>query len=131
VAIKFVMPEHDSSIALKLLRDYQKQIHELLAPDVFPLEIAHALTKFERRNLLLQGEAIHKFASIMINRPSFKASLTLLPRAIQISSQKRIGVYDCLYVALAEAEGCELVTADTRLIANLPGFPIVSLASLP
>jgi predicted nucleic acid-binding protein len=45
----------------------------------------------------------------------------------------RIGVYDCLYVALAEREGCELVTADDKLIENLQIlFPfVVSLASLP
>jgi len=44
-----------------------------------------------------------------------------------------VGVYDCLHVALAEREGCELVTAGTRLLANLkPTFPfIIDLASLP
>ncbi len=45
----------------------------------------------------------------------------------------RIGVYDCLYVALAEREGCEFITADDRLVRALkPAFPfIISLASLP
>jgi predicted nucleic acid-binding protein len=45
----------------------------------------------------------------------------------------RIGIYDCLYVALAEREGCELITADDKLIRNLQAqFPfIISLASLP
>jgi len=45
----------------------------------------------------------------------------------------RVGVYDCLYVALAEREGCELITADDKLVKNLqPHFPfIVPLASLP
>ena len=45
----------------------------------------------------------------------------------------RLGVYDCIYVALAEHEGCELVTADTRLLMNLRStFPfIIELASLP
>ncbi len=43
---------------------------------------------------------------------------------LQISSAARIGVYDCLYVALAEREKCELVTADDKLIKNLqPSFP--------
>ncbi len=39
---------------------------------------------------------------------------------------------DCLYVSLAELEGCELLTADAKLIANLQGaFPfITSLASV-
>ena len=40
---------------------------------------------------------------------------------------------DRLRAALAEQQGCELVTADVRLVANLrPSFPfIVPLASLP
>jgi predicted nucleic acid-binding protein len=54
-------------------------------------------------------------------------------RGAEISSTSRVGVYDCLYVALAEREGRELVTADSRLLANLkPTFPfIIDLASLP
>jgi predicted nucleic acid-binding protein len=45
----------------------------------------------------------------------------------------RVGICDCLYVALAEQEKCELVTSDDKLIKNLqPQFPfIVALASLP
>jgi predicted nucleic acid-binding protein len=44
-----------------------------------------------------------------------------------------IGVYDCVYVALAEREGCEMVTADARLLANIqPSYPfLISLASVP
>ena len=33
-------------------------------------------------------------------------------RAFVLASQARIGVYDCLYVVLAEREGCEFLTAD-------------------
>jgi len=59
--------------------------------------------------------------------------LPLLKRALGIASQARIGVYDCLYVAHAEREGCELLTADDRLVRTVqPTFPfITSLASLP
>jgi predicted nucleic acid-binding protein len=57
----------------------------------------------------------------------------VIARAIDISSRTRSGYYDCLYVALAESEGCELVTADQKAINNLaPHFPfIVPLATLP
>jgi predicted nucleic acid-binding protein len=60
-------------------------------------------------------------------------SLSLLDRAFDISIQARHNFYDCLYVALAEQEGCELLTADAKLITNLqPTFPfITSLATLP
>ena len=44
-----------------------------------------------------------------------------------ISSQVRIGVYDCLYVALAERENCDLITADDKLIKALQGtFSFIS-----
>ena len=50
-----------------------------------------------------------------------------------MASRFRVALYDCLYVALAEREHCELVTADARLLNNLrPHFPfILDLASLP
>jgi len=38
----------------------------------------------------------------------------------------RIGVYDCLYVALAEREQCRVVSADKRLVNVFPSI-VVSL----
>lgn len=57
VAIKWVLTESDTSKALALRADYQAQVHELLAPDVFPVEVAHALTRAERRAIIKQGQA--------------------------------------------------------------------------
>jgi predicted nucleic acid-binding protein len=59
--------------------------------------------------------------------------MPLLPRAYEISSLVRIGVYDCLYAALAEREGCKLLTADDRLVRVLqPSSPFITpLSSLP
>jgi predicted nucleic acid-binding protein len=50
-----------------------------------------------------------------------------------MSSQMRIGVYDCVYVVLADREKCEFITADNTLIKNLgPVFSfIVPLSSMP
>ena len=39
---------------------------------------------------------------------------------IQIASQARIGIYDCLDVALAERDGCDVLTADSRLVNSVP-----------
>ena len=57
----------------------------------------------------------------------------MLPRAYEIAYLHQATVYDSLYVALAEREGCELLTADTKLINNLrQAFPfIIPLSSLP
>jgi predicted nucleic acid-binding protein len=45
----------------------------------------------------------------------------------------RRAVYDCVYLALAEVEGCELVTADDQFARALrPSYPfVVLLVALP
>jgi predicted nucleic acid-binding protein len=133
VALKWVLPESDSEKADHLRDDFRNVIHDLLAPDVFPAEIGHALTRAERRGLIASGEASNLFADVMLTSPQLGSYLPLMNRAIAISSAERVGVYDCLYVALAEREACELVTADHKLVKNLcPRFPfVVPLASIP
>jgi predicted nucleic acid-binding protein len=42
-----------------------------------------------------------------------------MDRALDISIQNRYNLHDCLYVALAKREGCELVTADRKLVTSL------------
>ena len=130
---KWVVPEVHSDKADRLRNDYRNAVHELLAPDIFPAEVAHALTRAERQGRIVQSQAILLWADVMSTAPRFVPTASLLPRAIRISSQARIGVYDCLYVALAEQEQCEFVTADDKLVKNLKHlFPfIVPLASLP
>jgi predicted nucleic acid-binding protein len=133
VGFKWVVPEPDSDKAIRLRDDYRNGTVELLAPDVFPIEIAHALTRAERQGRITPAQGAIALADVASLLPRLHASFPLLPRAYQISSQVRIGVYDCLYVALAEREGCQLITADDRLVRTLqPQFPfILSLSSLP
>ena len=78
-------------------------------------------------------DAWRLWLDVMTTVPRLFPSQPLTPRAIQISTKAQIGVYDCLYVALAEREGCEMVTADSRLFNNLkPSYPfIISLSSVP
>jgi predicted nucleic acid-binding protein len=133
VAFKWVVPELHSDKALLLRAGYQAAVHDLLAPDIFPGEVGHALTRAERQGRITVGEALRLWSDVMTTPPRLIASLPLTLRAIAISSQARIGVFDCLYVALAERENCEFVTADARLISNLqPHFSFIkSLASMP
>lgn len=104
-----------------------------MAPDVFPVEVAHALAKAERRNLISPRQGMAFLMDVLSTPPRLISYLPLLPRAFTIATQARIGVYDCLYVALAEREGCELLTADDRLVRVLrPLFPsLTPLSSLP
>jgi predicted nucleic acid-binding protein len=131
VGIKWVMNEVDSAEARRLRDNFRNRIHELIAPDSFPLEAAHALTKAERRGIVTDPTRL--WVELMVDSPRLFPSVPLMLRALGIATQARIGVYDCLYVALAEREGCELVTADARLINSLQStyHRIISLASVP
>jgi predicted nucleic acid-binding protein len=133
VAAYWVLRNPLQTKALKLRADYQQNAHELIAPSHFPGEIASALTKAERQKLIRVGKAYRLIQDILNTLPVLYAIDPLFYRAVEISSQTRTGFYDCLYVALAEQEKCELVTADDNLINALQSqFPfIISLASLP
>ena len=126
VALKWVLPEPDSAKARQLRADFQNAVHDLLSPEVFEVEIAHALTRAERQGRIQVGEASILWSDLMSTPPRFEVNGPLLPRAIEISSSMRVGVYDCLYIALAEREKCEFVSADDKLVKNLqPHFPFI------
>jgi predicted nucleic acid-binding protein len=112
-----------------LRTDFRNAIHELIAPDILTIEVSHALTRAERQSRIQVGQARVLFLDILPTPPQFFPIQPLLLRAIDISSQMRIGVY----VALAEREACEFVTADARLVNALQkDFPfILSLDSMP
>jgi predicted nucleic acid-binding protein len=131
VGLKWVLDEDLSDEARAVRDEYRKNVHELLAPDVFPVEVAHTLSRAVRAGRIKEAEANAGLSGVLGDCPQLHPFLSLLPRAFAISLQARIGVYDCLYVALAEREGCELLTADDRLQRSLPGHPIVLLSSLP
>jgi predicted nucleic acid-binding protein len=133
VAFKWLVPEVDTPKALKLRDDFNLAILELIAPDILPIETTHALTRAERQGRVTPTQGAVLLKDLLKNLPPLHPYLPLLPRAYAISSAMRIGVYECLYVALAEREKCAFVTADDKLVKNLqPMYPfIVSLASMP
>jgi predicted nucleic acid-binding protein len=133
VALAWVLIRPATTKAQRLRDEGRNGVHSLIAPSIFPAEAASALTKAERQRLIPVGQARHLLADILLTAPGLHPFEPLLARAVDISSRTRGGFYDCLYVALAEEEGCELVTDDQKLIANLgPHFPfIVPLALLP
>lgn len=132
-ALCWVLPRPATSHAVRLRDEFVRGTHVLIAPSLFAAEAASALTKAERQKLTPIGQARHLLADILTTSPTLYPYEPLLARAVDISSQTRSGLFDCLYVALAEREGCELVTDDQKLVANLiPRFSfIVPLTSLP
>jgi predicted nucleic acid-binding protein len=132
-ALCWALPRPASARALQLRDEHSRGVHTLIAPSIFPAEAASALTKAERQKLIPVGQAGILLANVLAAPPAMHPYEPLLVRAVDISSQSRGGLYDCLYLALAERERCEFVTDDQKLIANLKSQYtfIVPLASLP
>lgn len=133
VDIKTYVQEQDSYKAIQLRNEYHQGVHELIAPDIFPTEMCNVLMILERSGKIKPGEADVFFTQFLNELPPLFPAIPLLPRALEIAKQFRQTVYDCVYVALAEREACELVTADDKLAkAVQPALPfVVHLSSLP
>jgi predicted nucleic acid-binding protein len=133
VDLKWVLPEPDSGRATRLRDEYNASIHHLATPDIFTTEIANGLVVAQRQGRIQIGESITFFHDIIRNAPAIHSTLPLLPRAIEISLSTRQAVYDCIYVALAEILGYEMVSADDQLVRKLrPLYPfLIRLADLP
>ena len=95
--------------------------------------MCNVLMILERSGNIKPGEAALFFRQFLSEIPPLFAAVTLLPRALEIAKRFQQTVYDCLYIALAEREMCELVTADNKLVkAVQPALPFVMpLSSLP
>ena len=76
IVLKWVLIEADSDKARRLRVEFQQQIHDLLAPDVFPVEVAHGLAKAERRGVIPRGgrrQAVNERAIDTAAAPSLLA----------------------------------------------------------
>jgi predicted nucleic acid-binding protein len=134
VALKWVLPEPYADKARQLRDDFRKAVHELLSPDVFTAEVGHALARAERRGIIPATAGAILLADILSTPPQlFPNHPNLIARGFAIASSMRVGVYDCVYVALAEQENCDLVTADDKLVNSLQSrFPFIKhLSTFP
>jgi predicted nucleic acid-binding protein len=124
VALSMLLPEKDTDAALALREDFRNRIHDLVAPDSLPIEIAHALTRAERQGKIDAGSGQFLFDGFLDACPPLYPYFDYIDRAMQLSSKLRIGVFDCLYVALADELECQVVTSDQRLSDLFPSLTI-------
>ena len=112
VAIKWVVDEDGTRVALSLLR------HRLFAPELLAAECANVLWKKTRRSELTPEEA--GVAARLLQRADIELApmRALLAPAAELAIELDHAAYDCIYLALAEALSCDLVTADYKLSAK-------------
>ena len=83
---------------------------ELLAPYVIDLEVAQGFRRIGMPSGADMTEALHRYRSLAIRRFEH---LPLLSRIWDL--RHNLTAYDAAYVALAEATGVPLITADRKL----------------
>ncbi len=110
VAIKWVLLEIHTDSALRLLNnDYT-----LLVPDFFFPEIGNILWKRIRRSEITLEEAQENLSELSQVNFQICPSLSVMPLALDIAVRVQQAVYDCVYLALAVTNQCQMVTADER-----------------
>ena len=110
------MPEPGSGAALALIGS------DLMAPTLLISEVANALWKAMRRGQFITGAFSEQLKSLP-QLVTMVAETPYMPRAFDLAKSLEHPVYDCVYLALAEALGQQLVTADTRFLRKLDAHP--------
>ena len=108
--MKWFVPEIHSSAASRLLRPELS----LSAPDLIVAEIGNIVWKKVLRKQITRAEADEVLASFDSVRLEVVPSLDLRRKALQLAVTLSRTFYDSLYLALAIARECALVTADRR-----------------
>jgi len=117
-AIKLIFVEPGSDRVIELAKTT-----ELIAPILLYSEFANALWR-----RILQGELarerggepplalLAKIVHAVDEKPH-------IPRALDLAIALEHPIYDCVYLAVAEAYDDELLTADTRFVRRVQGTP--------
>jgi predicted nucleic acid-binding protein len=121
VAVKWLVPEPHADAAHRALT---AAAYSLIAPDLIWPEVGNALWKKWRRGELTDDEPTRLLHDLGRAPVKIVASRVLADSAWMFALQYRRPFYDSLYLALASAVGCSLLTADRRLYDALNGTPL-------
>jgi predicted nucleic acid-binding protein len=127
LALKWVIAEPFSAEAAVLLGEWLRDRVERLAPTLLAYEVTNALYRASRTEADPEQWLASAVGGVLSAVTFCEHSDVLLVRGGAIARQLgRPAAYDTQYVSLAEAEGCEVWTADERFWnAAKGGFPRV------
>jgi predicted nucleic acid-binding protein len=121
-AVKWLFAEEHSDLADAITAALARRGEPIIAPHLLPIEVANVIRQHRRRGALTPEEARGRLARFFSYGVRLLAPATLTERALAIADEQDLAaVYDAHYIALAELEGCDLWTADRRLLRTLAG----------
>jgi predicted nucleic acid-binding protein len=114
IAVKWVVSEDGTDLALLLLKSAR-----LVAPDLLMPECANVLWKKAQRGELSTDEAV--LAARVLQKADIEIYPTrqLLDEATRIAIDLNHPAYDCIYLSLAIANDWQFVSADERFIRKI------------
>ena len=117
VAIKWAFEENLSADAVQILT----LNCDLFAPDFIIVEICNTIWKKVRRNEIPYHQSEPLLFHIRNSLTALFNTQILYPGFLHLSNALDHPVYDCVYLALAEAQGSRVVTADRRFYEKVKG----------
>lgn len=118
VLIKWFVNEIKSDSAIEIRDKYIKGEISLIAPNLILYEVLNALKYIKLHN---QREMVEIFETIINYGIVFHdIEVEMAKEAIAIAKGSELSLYDSTYVALAKIKHGELITADEKLVKNIP-----------
>ena len=116
VAVKWVIEEEGSDVARALLGRV-----DLVAPTLIHAEVANAIWKKQRRGEYARDADLATLPELFASLIQTIDESSMMARALQLAIDFDHAVYDCVYLAMAEALDSELITADVKFARTLAG----------
>jgi predicted nucleic acid-binding protein len=127
VAAKWFLPEAYKDNAQRLLTAFLNDKLQLIAPDFMAAEVANLLwTRSTARKEISEPKAAQSLAEFLALGLDLRSNSALLTTALKLGASEKHSVYDMIYIALAQQENREMITADEKLINKLHGkYPLL------
>lgn len=118
---KWVLPEPGRASALEWLDRCWLGDAMLIAPDILMVEFASLIEKRHRRKQMSAAEAHGAYSLMERCSPRLHETRSRLARALVLSLEYHLSLWDCVYLALSEEYDCPVLTADVRLFRGGQG----------
>lgn len=116
VAIKWFVPQYNSTKAREILDAYQDGNLTILAPDLIYAEVGNIIWKLHRFQGVSQADADAILNTFQAIEFEITPSSLLLSDAYHLAVAHQRTVYDSIYIALSLRRQCQLVTGDEKLV---------------
>jgi len=121
VVLKWQLDDEEYIPQATALRDdfYLKGAMKAIAPQLLVYEVVNGIATATRRKRVASDKAIEAMSNLMALGVELREADPL--KVLELALQYNLAAYDAAYLALAEAEGCELWTGDRPFYQTVKG----------